>query len=253
MEPMSADPQQPDGPGRRPLPHGPADPPIRVRATPLQPEGALEHFVPRTWPLPSGPVVPPVDPGVPAAVPPGYVPGAPYPPGSSYPPGSYPPGPYQGGPSFPPGAPPPPADAVPPPYGYAGQVIWDHPGGQTWVGLDLPRGDPWGGAPLSGRDRFWVPAAHWSALLTTWIGPAVILLTTGEGNLRVREHARTSLNFEITMAVLLFLAALTLRWGVGLVLVPAVVLFWLVARLVGAFRASRGRLVRYPGCFPFVR
>ena len=246
MDLMSADPQQPDGSGRRPLPHGPADPSVRVRSTPLQPEGALEHFVPRTWPLPSGPVVPHVDPGIPAAVPPGYVPGAAYPPGAAHPSG-----PYPASQGYPPGGPP--VDAAPPPYGYGGQVIWDHPGGQTWVGLDLPRGDPWGGAPLSGRDRILVPAAHWTALLTTWIGPTVLLLTAGERNLRVREHARASLNFEITMAVLLFVAALTLRWGVGLVLVPAVVLFWLVARIVGTTRAARGRPVRYPGSFPFVR
>ncbi|QIK72755.1 DUF4870 domain-containing protein [Propioniciclava coleopterorum] len=145
-----------------------------------------------------------------------------------------------------------PADAP-----YAGDVLWRHDQHQGYGDLHLPvdRNDPWAGAPLRGAERFAVPAAHWTPLVSTWIGPTILLLTVGETDLRVREHARASLNFEITMALLLLLASLTLAvgWAVGFVLVPLVVGFWLVARVVATVRAGRGRLVRYRGALPVIR
>lgn len=140
---------------------------------------------------------------------------------------------------------------------FAGQVIWEHEQAQPYAGLRLPvdRDDPWSGTPLHGSERFAVPAAHWSALVSSWVGPVVILLTVGEHNLRVREHSRRSLNFEITIAVLMAGAALLtmLAFLPGVIAVAAVAALWLLARVIGALRAARGRLVRYRGAIPFIR
>ena len=149
------------------------------------------------------------------------------------------------------------APATPGDAPYAGQVIWEHERALPYADLRLPadRRDPWAGSPLRGSERFAVPAAHWTALISTWVGPALILLTAGENNLRIREHARRSLNFEITMALLLLGASLITLTGFvpGVLAVGGVVGLWFVARVVGAVRAARGRVVRYPGSIPFIR
>lgn len=112
-----------------------------------------------------------------------------------------------------------------------------------------PVGDP----PLVGRDRTWVPASHWIALLTTWLGPFVILLTVGESSLRVREHAKESLNFEITFWLLMLVAALGTFVLVGYVFLVLLPILWLVLRVLAALDAAAGKSVRYPLTLRMVR
>ena len=138
---------------------------------------------------------------------------------------------------------------------YAGQVLWEHPVADPYAGLRIPRDprDPWDGIPLTPAQRFWVPASHWLGLLTTWIGPVLVLLTVAERDPRVRAHARASLNFEITVTLALLVGAATLPWGVGAVIMGLTGVIWFLARIVAAARAARGRLVRYPGSLRLVR
>ncbi|MDO5534201.1 MAG: DUF4870 domain-containing protein [Propionibacteriaceae bacterium] len=115
------------------------------------------------------------------------------------------------------------------------------------------RGDPWGGRPLAGDERRWVPAAHWLPLVTSWLGPLTVLLTVGERDARVREHAKESLNAEITVWLGMLLAAVLSYVGVGFVLLGVIPVAALVLRVVAAVDAGRGKLVRYPIVLRLVR
>ncbi len=99
-----------------------------------------------------------------------------------------------------------------------------------------------------------MPASHWLPLLTSWLGPLVVLLTVGERNARVREHAKESLNFEVTFTLVVLLASIvalqlpgTLLWLMPLWPV------WIALRLWATARSLAGRPVRYPVALRIIR
>lgn len=137
-----------------------------------------------------------------------------------------------------------------PPDDWERAPAWPAPGASAppaW--FPPPAGDP----PLVGTDRVWVPTSHWIALATTWLGPFVILLTVGESSPRVREHAKESLNFEITFWLLMLVAALGTFVVVGYVFLVLLPILWLVLRVMAAMDAAAGKSVRYPLTLRMVR
>lgn len=112
--------------------------------------------------------------------------------------------------------------------------------------------EPW--PSLQGAERFWVPAAHWLALVTTWLGPLVVLLTVGERNPRVRWHALEALNFQITLSVAALSASLLLRVGpAGLVALAGLVVLAVAMGVTAAVRSASGVPWRYPVSLRLVR
>lgn len=112
--------------------------------------------------------------------------------------------------------------------------------------------DSW--AAPTREELTWATAAHWLPLLTHWVGPLVVLLTVGRRSARVRAEAAASLNWEITVAVVLAVSAGLARFGVvGPVLAIAVALFSIGMHVAGAVTASRGGSFVYPLALPIVR
>lgn len=110
--------------------------------------------------------------------------------------------------------------------------------------------------------------AHISGLVTlvgipSVIGPLVVWLLYRRDP-AVEPHARAALNFHLSMliyalaaVVLLVVLVLTI---IGILLVPlllllvlGLVIFEIVASVIGAMRASEGRLYRYPLSLQLVR
>lgn len=135
------------------------------------------------------------------------------------------------------------------PHAWPAPQSWPAPAASQTPVWYLPQPYP----PLTGPDRGWVPAAHWVALLTTWLGPFVILLTVGERSARVREHAQESLNFEITFWLLMLVAALGTFVLIGYVFLVLLPILWLVLRVMAALDAAAGKRVRYPLTLRLVR
>jgi uncharacterized protein len=143
---------------------------------------------------------------------------------------------------------------------------------------------------LTSEERGWAMAAHLSALIAFAglpfghvIGPLVVYLIKGHESPFVGEHARASLNYQLTVSLVGFgvllvgiavffafaLAAATqsshsagsaaAAFGfVGLwVLIAAVVLFIMLLSLIfiimGSVAASSGREYRYPFAIRFIR
>lgn len=121
-----------------------------------------------------------------------------------------------------------------------------------------PQPPPGGARPVGGRpsvgDRRLAALPHWVALFTFWVGPLAVLLTAGRTSRRVRDAAVASLNWEITVAMLLAASVFLARWGtIGPAVAIAVVILSVGLHLIGAITAWRGGSFTYPLALPIVR
>jgi len=113
------------------------------------------------------------------------------------------------------------------------------------------------GTPAPTQDeRTWGMVAHLSALVASlvglpFLGPLVVMLVKGKDSAWVNAQAKESLNFQITVTVALFVAALTICIGIGIVLLPLVGLAAFVLTLVGGIKANNGEMYRYPATLRF--
>ncbi|WP_246131075.1 DUF4870 domain-containing protein [Cellulomonas aerilata] len=174
--------------------------------------------------------------GHPSSVPAGAFP----PPAPS---GTYPPPPAPGS-AYPP--PPAPGAAYPPAPGAGAYPPPGHGHGPT-PGGHPPAYGP--GAPLSPSDqRLWAVLSHLGPLVAWFLAPLVIWLVFRGRGAFLEDHAKESLNFQITAAiaalVIGFVSVVTLGLG-ALLYLPFGVLV-LVVMIVAAVKASQGEPYRYP-------
>jgi uncharacterized Tic20 family protein len=125
-----------------------------------------------------------------------------------------------------------------------------------------PMTELFGGDP-GPDERQWAMFAHLSALagalVSSWfggfgvfVGPLVIWLLKKDTMPFVDDQGKEALNFNITMAVILFgLFLMTIfTLGIGIIvtgpLFALVGLVWLAFTIVAAIRANEGRRYRYP-------
>ncbi len=203
---------------------------------PPPPPGDARQATAGAPPAGAQPAGPQADAGRPSAGPHlGAPPPSPYPAWSQGTAGRTGPEPGHGGPSggYPAGGYPP----APPP-GYGG------PSG-------APAGAPpyGGGQPLTPADqRLWAVLSHLGTLLVWVFAPLVIWLAFRGRGAFLEDHAKESLNFQITVAitaaVLGFLSIVTFGLG-ALLYVPYGVLV-LVFLIIAAVKASQGETYRYP-------
>jgi uncharacterized protein len=117
-------------------------------------------------------------------------------------------------------------------------------------------------APVNPADsRNWGMAGHLSALVTllgipSFVGPLVVWLVRRNQDPFAAEHARESLNFNLSVLIYVIVGGIAaviltvVTVGIGLiVIVPAALvamILWLVWTIQGAMAASRGEAYRYP-------
>jgi uncharacterized Tic20 family protein len=96
-------------------------------------------------------------------------------------------------------------------------------------------------------ERAWAVAAHLGAF-APMVVPVAALLTRGNESPTVRAHAVEALNFQITWAAVLIVAAILSVCSFGFLwFLP--VIAWLVLivfGIIGAVRANEGALFQYP-------
>lgn len=85
--------------------------------------------------------------------------------------------------------------------------------------------------------------AHILTLFAPIIAPLIIYLVKKDDSSFAADHAKESLNFQITVALICLGLAITI---IGLFLIWAVVLFALVCVIVATVKASEGKMYRYP-------
>jgi uncharacterized Tic20 family protein len=118
--------------------------------------------------------------------------------------------------------------------------------------------------PLSQSDeRLWATLIHVGGILIGFISPLIGYLVLKDRSSFVREHSKTALNFQITMAIAqvanfiigFILSIVTLGlWGFVQILISLAI--WVVVvvfSIIAAMAANKGELYRYPLSIPFVK
>lgn len=111
-----------------------------------------------------------------------------------------------------------------------------------------------GGTP-SRDERQWAMIAHLSAMfmycsgIGGFIAPLVIWLMKRDEMPFVRDQARETLNFQITILLALLCGGILMWVLIGFVLVPLTLLFHFVVTIIASVRASEGVAYRYPFCW----
>jgi uncharacterized protein len=117
--------------------------------------------------------------------------------------------------------------------------------------MSLPAPDePWQPAQTQPEERNWAVAAHIGSIVTAWfalglVAPLVVLLVRGSSPF-VRRHAVESLNFQINALVYTVTFIVLAFVLIGLPLLVAYGIFYLVCVVQATVRASHGQDHRYP-------
>jgi len=104
--------------------------------------------------------------------------------------------------------------------------------------------------------RNWATLSHLSGFVVflgipSALGPLVMWLLRKDEPY-AEYHAKEALNFQISFMIWGVLAALSILALVGIILLPAVIVTWLVLTIKGALRAAAGEYYRYPMTMRFV-
>ena len=107
--------------------------------------------------------------------------------------------------------------------------------------------------------RMWAMLAHLSTFtffltgIGAIVGPLVVWLIKKDESPFVDAHGKEALNFNISVAIYGIVAGLLVFIGIGLLLVPAVLIFWGVMAVIAAIRANAGEYYQYPLTIRFIK
>jgi uncharacterized Tic20 family protein len=116
-------------------------------------------------------------------------------------------------------------------------------------------------------ERLWATLTHVSALIGIvvgagflgWLGPLIIFLVLKDRSAFVADHAKTTLNFQITMAIVIVaswaiaIVTLFLLFFVPIIVGLVVGVLVIVFSIIAAVAAYRGERYQYPLTIRFLR
>jgi len=93
--------------------------------------------------------------------------------------------------------------------------------------------------------------AHLSALAgliigLNWLGPLLVYLVKKDEHPFIADQSREALNFNLSVFIYIIVSAILIILVVGLLLLPAVAIAWLILTIIAAVRANNGEPYRYP-------
>lgn len=115
------------------------------------------------------------------------------------------------------------------------------------------------GETTSSDERMWAMLCHLSAFAGSVIpfgniiGPLVVWLLKKDEFPLVDDQGRESLNFQISILLYTFVSAVLFLAVVGIVLLPAVLIFALIMTVIATIKANSGIAYRYPLTIRFIR
>ena len=108
------------------------------------------------------------------------------------------------------------------------------------------------------QERTWAMLCHLLALsgyvvpLGNVLGPLIVWLIQKEKSPLVDQNGKESLNFQISITIYSFVAGMLIFAVIGVVLLPAVLIFALIMVIMAAVKTNRGETWRYPLCIRFL-
>ncbi|MDQ1702241.1 MAG: uncharacterized protein QOF57_1493 [Frankiaceae bacterium] len=152
--------------------------------------------------------------------------------------------------------PPEPGPEEPPPY-QQGQPYQPGPPPPYQQGQPYQQGPNDGWRPVSQDERNWAMAAHVGSFVAAYVAlgflaPLVVLLAKGNLSPYVRMHAVESLNFQISALIYAAVSLVLILVLIGVPMLIALGIFYLVTVILGTVAASAGKPYRYPLTIRFV-
>jgi uncharacterized Tic20 family protein len=95
-------------------------------------------------------------------------------------------------------------------------------------------------------ERILAILSHVLTLLASFIPPLIIYLIKNKESGYVADHARESLNFQITLIILFIISSILAVLIIGLFFIWLLGILDLILVIVAAIRASESKLYRYP-------
>ena len=99
---------------------------------------------------------------------------------------------------------------------------------------------------------------HLSQLSSWVIGPFAIIVTLvlwlarKDDSPFLDDHGREAMNFTITMLIYSIIVGVLFFVGIGICLLPVLLVFEIVAVIIAATRAANGQFYRYPMTIRFI-
>ncbi len=110
------------------------------------------------------------------------------------------------------------------------------------------------------QERVWATFCHLAAfggLVVPWLGhilgPLIVWLIKRNESDFVDQQGKEALNFQISVTIYAVAAALLVILLVGILLLPAVIIFDIIMVITGAIKANSGEDWRYPLCIRFIQ
>ena len=98
-------------------------------------------------------------------------------------------------------------------------------------------------SPVSQDEKTLGLLAHIITCISTFLGPLIIYLVKKDESSFVAHHAKESLNFQITVAIIAIILFISI---VGILLLWVLGVVDLILVIVATIKASEGKLYRYP-------
>jgi len=92
--------------------------------------------------------------------------------------------------------------------------------------------------------------SHVITFVSSFIAPLIIYVIKKNESEFVSQHAKESLNFQITMVIVCVLLFITI---VGILLLWLVGIYAMILVIIATIRASEGKLYRYPFSIRFIK
>ncbi len=98
-------------------------------------------------------------------------------------------------------------------------------------------------APPSSDEKTMSILSHILTLIAGFIPPLIIYLIKKDESAFIAAHAKESLNFQITIAIVMIILFITI---IGILLMWVVGIIALILVIIATIRANEGKLYRYP-------
>ncbi len=95
--------------------------------------------------------------------------------------------------------------------------------------------------------------SHLLTLVGGFIAPLIIFLVKKDESKFVSDHAKESLNFQITLLIGYFIGIVTMILIIGILILISLGIIHLILVIVATIRASEGKLYRYPINFRLIK
>jgi|SRR4051794_17144717 uncharacterized Tic20 family protein len=104
--------------------------------------------------------------------------------------------------------------------------------------------------PPTSDEKTMALLAHVLTFIFPILAPLIIYLVKKDESSFIAYHAKESLNFQISLAIICIALAITI---IGLLLIWFVVILGYILVIIATIRASEGKLYRYPFCIRLIK